>query len=38
MKDSLILLAQYLRSILLGLLLVPFLVSGVALAQTAESD
>lgn len=38
MKDSLTLLAQYLRCFLLGLFLVPHLVSGVALAQTAESD
>ncbi len=38
MKDAITLLAQYLHCILLGLLLVPSLVSGVALAQTAESD
>ena len=38
MKDSLTLLAQYLRCFLFGLFLVPHLVSGVALAQTAESD
>mgnify|MGYP001672729021 FL=1 len=38
MKDSLWFLAQYLRCFLLGLFLVPRLVSGVALAQTAESD
>lgn len=38
MKDSLTLLAQYLRCFLFGLFLVPHLVSGVAFAQTAESD
>ena len=38
MKDSLTLLAQYLRCFLLGMFLVPHLVAGVALAQTAESD